>query len=219
MMIVLEAVSVVAGRFRLDGISLSIRPGEYWAVVGPSGAGKTMLLETIAGVREVEAGQVLIDGVDMTDRPPQGKVGLVYQDYALFPHMTVRENVGFGPRMQRRSADPNESLRLLGIEHLGNRLPGGLSGGEQQRVAIARALAADPQVLLLDEPFSALDQETREECAAMIQKIARDQGLTVVQVTHYPAEVAGVATHLAEIREGRLVRAGPAAKLESARSP
>jgi ABC-type Fe3+/spermidine/putrescine transport system ATPase subunit len=209
-MIVLDAVRVVAGRFRLEAISLSIQAGEYWAVVGPSGAGKTVLLETIAGVREVEAGRILIDGADMTDRPPQDrKVGLVYQDYALFPHMTVQENVGFGPRMQHQSDDSDESLRLLGIGHLADRLPGGLSGGEQQRVAIARALAARPRVLLLDEPFSALDQETREECAAMIQTIARERGLTVVQVTHYPAEVAGVATHLAEIQEGRLVRAGP----------
>lgn len=210
-MIVLEALTVVAGRFRLEEISLHIRPGDYWAVVGPSGAGKTILLETIAGVREAASGRILIDGTDMTDRPPQDrKVGLVYQDYALFPHMTVRENVGFGPRIQHRSADPDESLRLLGIEDLGDRLPGGLSGGEQQRVAIARALAADPWVLLLDEPFSALDQETREECAAMIREIARERGLTVVQVTHHPAEVSGVATHLAEVREGWLVHAGPA---------
>lgn len=210
-MIVLEALTVVAGRFRLEEISLHIRPGDYWAVVGPSGAGKTILLETIAGVREAASGRILIDGTDMTDRPPQDrKVGLVYQDYALFPHMTVRENVGFGPRMQHRSADPDESLRLLGIEDLGDHLPGGLSGGEQQRVAIARALAADPWVLLLDEPFSALDQETREECAAVIREIASERGLTVVQVTHHPAEVSGVATHLAEVREGRLVHAGPA---------
>ena len=140
----------------------------------------------------------------------------MYQDYALFPHMIVRENVGFGPRMQHRSADPDESLRLLGIEHLADRLPGALSGGEQQRVAIARALAAGPRVLLLDEPFSVLDQETRQACATMIREIARERGLTVVQVTHHPAELHGVMTHVAEVREGRLVRAGPADELEPA---
>lgn len=215
-MIVLEAVSVAAGRFRLEGVSLHIRPGEYWAVVGQSGAGKTVLLETIAGVREAESGRILIDGVEMTNRPPQERrVGLVYQDYALFPHMTVRENVGFGPRMQHRSEDLDRALSLFGIEHLADRLPGGLSGGEQQRVAIARALAAGPRVLLLDEPFSALDEQTRLECSAMISEIAHDQGLTVVQVTHYPAEVAGVATHLAEIRDGRLVCAGPVKEIDS----
>jgi ABC-type sulfate/molybdate transport systems ATPase subunit len=185
-------------------------------VLGPSGAGKTMLLETIAGLRPQQAGQISLAGTDITGLPPERRrIGLVFQDAALFPHLTVRDNVRFGPRAgHAASADGSDDLlRQLGIEHLADRSPRSLSGGEQQRVALARALAIQPGLLLLDEPLSALDQPTREEMRALLQRLLAELEIPAVHVTHDRDEAFSLGDDLAVIVGGQLRQTGPAASV------
>jgi len=183
-------------------------------VLGPSGAGKTMLLETIAGLRPQQAGQISLAGTDITSLPPERRrIGLVFQDAALFPHLSVRDNVRFGPRA-RRAASPDGSgdlLRQLGIEHLADRSPRSLSGGERQRVALARALAIQPGLLLLDEPLSALDQPTREDMRALLQRLLTNLAIPAVHVTHDRDEAFSIGDDLAVIVGGQRRQIGPAA--------
>jgi molybdate/tungstate transport system ATP-binding protein len=214
-MIALEKVSLTMGTFSLGEISLTIREGSYTFLMGPSGAGKTLVLEMIAGIHAPDSGQILIDGTDVTHlSPEQRRVGFVYQDYSLFPHYTVSSNVAFGMKMHGKSqADQNrtthELLDMLGISHIADRYPLTLSGGEQQRVALARALAIEPRVLLLDEPFAALDSRAREECIEGLQRIHRDRGITILQVSHSREEAYNLADEVALIDEGMLLQAGP----------
>ena len=162
-MIVLEHVSLSLGDFSLHDVDLRINKGEYLVLMGPSGAGKTVLLETIAGLRFPDNGRILLDGIDVSSIPPEKRrIAIVYQDYSLFPHMTAFENIAFGLRLRNVSGSETEQrvrslLREFNLDHLMDRYPSSLSGGEQQRVALARALAVKPDILLLDEPFSALD--------------------------------------------------------------
>jgi molybdate/tungstate transport system ATP-binding protein len=213
-MIEFKHVSLALGDFSLKDVSLSIEKGDYYFIIGPSGAGKTVVLEAIAGLHLPDTGQVLIRGEDVSAVPPEKRrIALVYQDYSLFPHMTVRENIAFGPKMQRLSKDEvaRRTERLLasfGIEHLADRYPGTMSGGEQQRVAIARALAVEPEILLLDEPFSALDPLTRERLMIDIGRIHRERGLTIVQVTHAREEALRLATRAAVVIDGSLAQEG-----------
>jgi molybdate/tungstate transport system ATP-binding protein len=213
-MIALEGVSLRKGDFSLRDVNLSVGRGEYIFLVGPSGAGKTLLLEVIAGLHPDVSGRVLIRGRDMTGVPPERrKVVLVYQDYALFPHLTVRENVAFGPRMRglapnrmRTIVDPLlERFRLGEME---GRYPGTLSGGERQRVALARALATEPDILLLDEPFAAVDPELRARFIREMRDLQREQGLTVLQVSHTRDEAFALADRVAVISSGRLLQTG-----------
>ncbi|WP_067049703.1 ABC transporter ATP-binding protein [Methanofollis ethanolicus] len=214
-MIEFRHVSLALGDFSLKDVSLSIEKGDYYFIIGPSGAGKTVVLEAIAGLHLPDAGEVLIRGEDVSTVPPEKRrIALVYQDYSLFPHMTVRENIAFGPRMQRLTKEEvaSRTERLLasfGIERLADRYPGTMSGGEQQRVAIARALAVEPEILLLDEPFSALDPLTRERLMIDIARIHRQRGLTIVQVTHAREEALRLATRAAVVIDGRLAQEGP----------
>ena len=167
-MLIIDSVSKSLGEFTLTDVSLSVGDEEYFIILGPTGAGKTILLEMIAGIYSPDAGRILLNGRDITDVPAKDRnIGMVYQDYMLFPHLTVEENIGFG--LLQRKVEPariRESVQdiagLLGIDHLLGRTPGTLSGGEQQRAAIARALVLQPRVLLLDEPLSALDTATRD---------------------------------------------------------
>jgi len=215
-MIEFRRVSLTLGNFALQEVSLTVRKGDYYFIIGPSGAGKTVLLEAIAGLHLPDEGDILIDGEDASHSPPEKRrIALVYQDYSLFPHMTVAENIGFGLMMQKRPKDEvrrrvSDLLGTFGIEHLRNRFPGTMSGGEQQRTAIARALASDPEILLLDEPFAALDPVTREHLIADLQRIHRERGLTIVQVTHAREEILRMATRCAVIIEGRMVQEGQA---------
>ena len=205
-----------AGSFPLGPVSLAIEPGQVLALLGPSGAGKTMLLETIAGLRPHRSGRIRLAGTDITTLPPeQRRIGLVFQDAALFPHLSVAENIRFGPRARRQpssvGADP--LLRRLGITPLAARSPRSLSGGERQRVALARALAIQPALLLLDEPLSALDQPTREDLRTLLSEILAGLDIPAVHVTHDRDEALSISNDLAIINGGQLRQAGPASQV------
>ena len=212
-MIRLVDVSCRVGAFELRSVNLEIERGEYFAILGPTGAGKTKLLEIIAGLQAPSSGDVWIDDKKVTGLPPERRhVGLMYQDYLLFPHLTVRKNILFGlrdkPKLERlRRVD--EISRLLGIEHLLDRHITGLSGGEQQRIALARALAPQPRVLLLDEPLSALDPQNRRAVRRELTALHAKLGTTTIHVTHDFEEALVVADRLAVMSRGEIVQVGP----------
>ncbi|HEY2266121.1 MAG TPA: ABC transporter ATP-binding protein [Streptosporangiaceae bacterium] len=209
-----------AGSFRLGPVDLAVPPGRILVVLGPSGAGKTMLLESISGLRQQLSGQIRLAGADLTGLAPERRgIGLVFQDAALFPHLSVRENIRFGPRARGRAADTataDSLLGRLGIGQLAGRSPRSLSGGERQRVALARALAIRPRLLLLDEPLSALDQPTREEMRALLQEVLADLDIPAVHVTHDRDEALSIGDDLAILVGGRLVQSGPADQVTAA---
>ncbi|MGY2128904.1 ABC transporter ATP-binding protein [Blastococcus sp. SYSU DS0617] len=200
----------------LDGLDLDIEGGEFLALLGPSGCGKTTALRAIAGFDRPDAGRVLLGGRDVTGVPANKRdMGMVFQAYSLFPNLTVAENVAFGLRVRRRDRSEQrgraaELLELVGLADRGNRYPHQLSGGQQQRVALARALAVAPQVLLLDEPLSALDAQVRVQLREEIRRIQLELGITTVFVTHDQAEALSVADRVGVMRAGRLEQvAGP----------
>lgn len=189
-MIHLENLCVSAGPFRLRDISLKIPTGKYGILMGRTGCGKTTVLEAICGLKKVTGGRIILSGTDVTRlRPGERGIGLVPQESALFHAMTVRENLAFGPTVQRwPRAEIGERAEAvaadLGISHLLDRTPGGLSGGERQRVALGRAICPRPHTLCLDEPLSALDEDTRTEIADILRHIAQSHQITVLHVTH-----------------------------------
>jgi len=207
--------SVVA----VDNVSLSIRAGEVVALLGPSGCGKTTLLRAIAGFVSQQAGRVLVDGQSIDALPPNRRnVGIVFQNYALFPHMTVAENVAYGLRArgQARSLVPATVDRFLEVVRLNgmrDRFPRQLSGGQQQRVALARALAVEPSVLLLDEPFSALDKSLRLDMQIELKRLQQQFGLTAILVTHDQEEAMSVADRIAVMNSGRVEQFDTPAKV------
>ncbi|HEY6295956.1 MAG TPA: ABC transporter ATP-binding protein [Streptosporangiaceae bacterium] len=208
-----------AGSFRLGAVSLAIAPGQVLAVLGPSGAGKTMLLETIAGLRPHRAGHIRLAGTDITTLPPeQRRIGLVFQDAALFPHLSVDQNIEFGPRARRQPPSPGAEplLDRLGIPPLAARSPRSLSGGERQRVALARALATQPALLLLDEALSALDQPTREDLGALLSELLATLDIPAIHVTHDRDESLSIGTDLAILTGGQLRQSGPASQVTAA---
>jgi ABC-type sugar transport system ATPase subunit len=207
----LERVSVRAGRFRLVDVDLEVPAGQYCVLMGRTGSGKTTLLEAICGLRSVASGRIGLRGRDVTRlRPADRGVGYVPQDGALFPTATVRDHLAFGPSVHRwsRSAIAErvaELAGLLGLGHLLDRKPPGLSGGEAQRVALGRALAARPDILCLDEPLSALDEETREEMYTLLDRVRRHTGVTTLHVTHHSAEAERLADRVVLLQDGRVV--------------
>ncbi|WP_283134351.1 ABC transporter ATP-binding protein [Rhizohabitans arisaemae] len=196
----------------LRGVGLTVSDGAFAAVLGPSGCGKTTLLRIVAGFERADSGSVSIGGRSVGDLPPERrKVGIVPQEAALFPHLTVSRNVGYGlPRGSRERIE--EMLGLVGLAGFGDRMPHELSGGQQQRVALARALAPGPGVVLLDEPFSALDRGLRSVVRDDVRDVLKRAGATAVLVTHDQEEALSMADEVAVMREGRIVQVGtPAA--------
>ena len=198
----------------LERLTLAIERGEILALLGPSGSGKSTLLRVIAGLEVPDTGRVLIDGVDLTGTPPQDRgVGFVFQHYAAFKHMTVYDNVAFGLTVRRRPRAQirervHELLRLVQLEGLAQRYPAQLSGGQRQRMALARALAVEPSVLLLDEPFGALDARVRKELRAWLRRLHEEVHVTTIIVTHDQEEAMEVAGQIAVLNEGRIEQVG-----------
>ena len=191
MSIVVRNLSKHYGTFRaLDDVSVEVPDGSLTALLGPSGSGKSTLLRAIAGLEEPDSGEVVIDGQVATGLPPQRRnVGFVFQHYAAFKHMTVRDNVAFGLRVRKRpkaetTAKVDELLRIVGLDGYHARYPSQLSGGQRQRMALARALAVEPEVLLLDEPFGALDANVRAELREWLRRLHDEVHVTTVLVTH-----------------------------------
>jgi sulfate transport system ATP-binding protein len=209
MSISVSDVSKRFGTFRaLDGVSLHVPEGALTALLGPSGSGKSTLLRVIAGLERPDAGRVVIGGEDVTARPPQDRgVGFVFQHYAAFKHMTVYDNVAFGLRIRRRPrseirARVDQLLGLVQLEGLAERYPAQLSGGQRQRMGLARALAVDPEVLLLDEPFGALDARVRSELRAWLRRLHDETHTTTVIVTHDQEEAMDVADEVVVMNRG-----------------
>lgn len=209
-MIHLEQVSVRVGSFQLRDVSLSVPSGAYAVLMGRTGSGKTTLLEAICGLRSVSAGRIAVSDADVTALPPADRgVGFVPQDAALFQHLTVRGHLEFAllvrrwPR-ERIAARVIELARWLGLTPLLDRLPHGLSGGETQRVALGRALSFQPRILCLDEPLSALDDESRAEICSVLETVCEHTGVTVLHITHNRAEAERLADHLLLLQDGRI---------------
>jgi spermidine/putrescine ABC transporter ATP-binding subunit len=199
----------------LDGVSLSVAPGEFFTLLGPSGCGKTTTLRSVAGFVTPDLGEVAIDGASVTGVPPhRRRVGMVFQHYALFPHRTVAQNVGFGLRMQRVakseiSSRVADTLALVQLPSYGWRYPSQLSGGEQQRVALARALVTRPTVLLLDEPLGALDKKLRDHMKIELKRLQREVGITTIYVTHDQEEALTMSDRIAVMSRGRVEQVAP----------
>jgi sulfate/thiosulfate transport system ATP-binding protein len=214
-MISIDAVTKRFGdHVALDDVALDVPEGSLTALLGPSGSGKSTLLRVIAGLEAPDAGRVLIDGHDATALPVQRRgIGFVFQHYAAFKHMTVRENVAFGLRIRRRpkaevAAKVDELLDIVGLSGYQARYPSQLSGGQRQRMALARALAIEPRVLLLDEPFGALDAKVRAELRAWLRRLHDEVHVTTVLVTHDQDEAMEVADRLVVLNEGSVEQSG-----------
>jgi len=221
MSISVQNVSKRFGSFvALDNVSFSVPAGQLVALLGPSGGGKTTMLRIIAGLEMADAGTVLLEGEDATDRSARHRrVGFVFQHYALFRHMSVFENIAFGLRVRPRGARPSkeeirakvqELLTLVQLDFLADRLPSQLSGGQRQRVALARALAVEPKVLLLDEPFGALDANVRRELRQWLRRLHDEIHLTSVFVTHDQEEALDLADRVVIINKGAIEQDGTA---------
>lgn len=195
-------------------LDLTVAPGEFFSMLGPSGSGKTTVLRMIAGFEEVTSGRILLDGQDVTAAAPFDRtVNTVFQDYALFPHMSIAENVGYGLKVRKTAKDEiarrvAESLEQVRLSHVADRLPHQLSGGQRQRIALARALILRPRVLLLDEPLGALDKQLREQMQIELKQIQREVGITFIFVTHDQEEALTLSDRIAVFNEGRVEQVG-----------
>lgn len=217
--IVAQGVTKVFGQgptkvVALDDVAVEIRQNEFFTLLGPSGCGKTTLLRLIAGFDHPTAGQLLLNGLDITNLPPfERPVNTVFQNYALFPHMTVAENIGFGLQMQGRPKNEvasivEEMLQLVQMKELSGRRTDQISGGQQQRVALARALAPRPEVLLLDEPLSALDYKLRKEMQIELKRLQHETGITFIFVTHDQEEALTMSDRIAVMSNGHILQIG-----------
>jgi len=214
-MIKINNLSIHLPDFAVEDVSLAIEPGEFFILLGPTGAGKSLILEALAGLVPITEGSLHLHGEEITHLPPEKRhLAIVYQDGALFPHLTVEENIAFGLRYQKKEAgDPHAQVHdlmdRLGITHLKKRKPRTLSGGEKQRTALARALAVKPDILLLDEPLSALDPTTRKEISRLLKTLHQEKKMTCLMVTHDFDEARYLGQSMAVIRDGRIEQSGP----------
>lgn len=198
----------------VDDLSLNVRENEFFTLLGPSGCGKTTLLRLIAGLESCDQGQIMLDGVDIAALPPNHRpVNTVFQSYALFPHMTVNDNIGFGMRMQGKEQGEiekatAEALELMRMQNFGTRYPSELSGGQQQRVALARALVNRPKILLLDESLSALDYKLRKDMQIELKRLQRETEITFIFVTHDQEEALSMSDRIAVMERGRIGQLG-----------
>ncbi len=219
-MIELTNLRCTFGDFALRDISLHLDKGDYWVILGPSGCGKSVLLQTIAGFFAPAHGRIHVDGRDVTGVAPEHrKMGLVFQQAALFPHKSVRENIAYGLRARKVAREEvdrtvDDLIVRLGLRAILGRPVATLSGGEAQRVAVARALAIKPDLLLLDEPMSALDHNTRLELQTELARVHKELGLTTLHVTHSREEAAALGDHVAIMLGGRIVQRGSAAEVQ-----
>jgi len=215
MFIKIVHLSIDLGEFQLKDVSLDCEQGDYVVIIGPTGSGKSVILETIAGFYKPDKGKIILEGKDITNVPPeQRNMSIVYQDYVLFPHMSVYDNIAYG--LKKKISDKSfiekevkAIARLLKIEHLLHRLPTTLSGGEAQRTAIARALVVKPRLLLMDEPFSALDVKTKEELRQLVKTAIKEYQTTTIHVSHDLDDVWSLATKVVMMQRGKILQVGP----------
>ncbi len=218
-MIRLDQVHMALPGFCLDTIDLRVAPGDFFALIGPTGSGKSLVLEGMMGLMPFDAGRVFFQGRDITDLPTELRpLAMVYQDFALFPHLDVRANICYGVRYHKIPKQEVANrfdylVSVLGLSRILDRRPATLSGGEKQRTALARSLILNPQVLLLDEPLSALDPVFRDDCRALLKQIHKELDMTLVMVSHDFNDVAFLANRAALIREGKLVQQGTTREL------
>lgn len=217
--VAVEALTLTLGAFRLQNLSLAVSSGEILVILGPNGAGKSVTLETIAGFHRPDSGRVLIGGRDVTALAPERRnVGFVVQNFGLFPHLTVEQNIAIARRDRKGiethkavSVPRDDALTYFGVAHLMQRWPQDLSPGEKQRVALARALASSPDLFLFDEPFAALDTQTRDQLRGELLSFLRTLSITAIFVTHDHADATMLADRIVVLREGAIVQHGPAA--------
>ena len=212
--IIKDAVKRYGDFTALNGVSLNIKEGEFFTLLGPSGCGKTTLLRMIAGFNSIEKGEIRFDDQVINKVPAyERNIGMVFQSYAIFPHLTVRENVAYGLKARKvgkKEMDErvDEALKLVQIEHLADRKPNELSGGQQQRVALARAFVIEPSVLLMDEPLSNLDAKLRVQMRTVIKKLQRRLGITTIYVTHDQEEALAISDRIAVMKDGNIMQIG-----------
>jgi len=217
-MIKIQNLSLKLGKFELKNINLEINAGEYFVILGETGAGKTILLECIAGLHKY-SGKIFIDDIDIGNVPIEKRnIGLVYQDYALFPNLNARENIKFGLKIRKFSEEVineyvGEISKILKIEHLLDRNVENLSGGEKQRISLARVLAINPKILLLDEPLAALDPNTQTEIKIFLKKIHKERNLTTIHITHNFEEAIALADKIAVMHKGEILQTGKAEEI------
>ena len=213
-MIKIADLNIKFTAFKLTDISLRIKPGEYFILLGPTGAGKTLLLEAIAGLHQLESGHIYIKGQEATDLSPElRRAGIVYQDYALFPHLTVAQNIAYGLKQkglpkQKQKEMARKMADFLGITHLLSRYPPTLSGGEQQRTALARALVVEPEILLLDEPLSALDNQSKKKIQQELRRIHKEFKKTILHISHDMEEALSLGDKIGIMEQGRIIQVG-----------
>lgn len=218
-MLLLDNISVRLGNFGISKLSMDVKNGEYLVILGPTGTGKTVLLETIAGLHRLFSGSIFLNNRDVTNLPPEKRhLGMVYQDYALFPHLTVYGNIAFGLKLMGKTAKEIDNtvaktVKLLGIGSILKRRPRYLSGGERQRTALARALVLKPHILLLDEPLSALDRFTKDRLRRELKRIHKKVGVSILHITHDLSEAFFLADRLIIMKDGAIIQEDTPEKL------